>query len=117
MPGGGVLVNASIVVGNLHVNERGDVVFSGVVSTDNDHDGFNDTGLFQWSRGTVSLIARTGTVLPGIGTIDELVAPVLLFPPSPIATTTSGAASNDAGQVLFHATLTDTRGVLLVATP
>ena len=34
MPGGGNLVNASIVGGNVHINNRGDVVFSGVVDTD-----------------------------------------------------------------------------------
>ena len=31
MPGGGALVNASIVGGNVHINNRGDVVFSAFV--------------------------------------------------------------------------------------
>jgi hypothetical protein len=117
MPGGGTLVNASLVGGNIHINNRGDVVFSGVVSTDVDHDDFADTGLFQWSHGQLSVIARTGTVIPGVGTVDELASPQLVFPPAPIDTTTSGAINNDAGQVLFQATLTDSRGVFLLATP
>ena len=116
-PGGGTLVNASLVGGNVHVNNGGDVVFSGIVDTDVDVDGFADTGLFVWSRGTLSAIARTGTVIPGVGTIDELASPQLVVPPVPIATTTSGAINNDRGQVLFMATLTDGKAVLLLATP
>jgi hypothetical protein len=117
MPGGGHLVNASIVGGNARINNRGDVVFSAVVDTDVDGDGNNDTGLFQWSRGELSVIARTGTVIPGIGTIDELAPPQLIFPPPPIGTTTSGAVSNDRGQVIFQASLADGKGVFLLATP
>ena len=117
MPGGGHLVNASIVGGNVHVNNRGDIVFSGVVDSDADGDGFADTGLFRWSRGQLSVIARTGTVIPGVGTVDELASPQLVIPPAPIPTTTSGAINNDAGQVLFQATLTDGSDVLLLATP
>jgi hypothetical protein len=117
MPGGGKLVNASIVGGNVHVNNRGDVAFSGVVDTDVDHDGNDDTGLFQWSDGDLSLIARTGTVIPGVGTVFALASVVIVVPPSPINTTTSGAINNDAGQVLFCATLIDGHVVLLLATP
>jgi hypothetical protein len=117
MPGGGNLVNASIVGGNVRINNRGDVVFSAVVDTDADGDGNNDTGLFQWSRGELSVIVRTGTAIPGIGTIDELAPPQLVFPPPPISTTTSGAINNDRGQVIFQASLTDGRGVFLLATP
>src|SRR5205085_1056775 len=67
MPGGGKLVNASLVDGNVHINNRDDIVFSGVVDTDVDGDGSNDTGLFVWSRGEIGLIAKTGTIIPGIG--------------------------------------------------
>jgi len=117
MPGGGTLINASLVDGNVHINNGGDVVFSGVVDTDVDGDGFDDTGLFQWSQGRLSVIARTGTVIPGVGTVDELASPQLVIPPAPIPTTTSGAINNDPGQVLFTATLTDGSGVFLLATP
>ncbi|HEX9276137.1 MAG TPA: hypothetical protein VGA51_07040 [Casimicrobiaceae bacterium] len=63
------------------------------------------------------MIVRTGTVIPGIGTIDELAPPQLVIPPPPISTTTSGAINNEAGQVIFQASLTDDRGVFLLATP
>ncbi|HXJ58033.1 MAG TPA: choice-of-anchor tandem repeat NxxGxxAF-containing protein [Verrucomicrobiae bacterium] len=117
MPGGGHLVNASIVGGNVHINDQGEIAFGGVVDTDVDGDGFNDTGLFQWSRGVLSVIARTGTTIPGLGTVDELASPQLVVPPAPIPTTTSGAINNEAGEVLFQATLNDGRGVMLLATP
>lgn len=117
MPGGGHLVSASLVGGNMHMNNKGDIAFSAVIDSDVDHDGFPDTGLFLWSHGTMSTIARTGTVIPGVGTIDELAPPQSVVPPALIATTTSGAINNDRGQVLFTATLTDGRGVLLLATP
>jgi hypothetical protein len=64
MPGGGKLVNASLVGGNIHINNRSDVVFSGLVHT---NDGENDTGLFQWSHGELNVIAKTGTAIPGVG--------------------------------------------------
>ena len=117
MPGGGHFVNSGLVGGNVHINNRGDVVFSDMVDTDADGDSFDDTGLVQWSQGQLSVIARTGTVIPGVGTVDELASPQFVFPPTPIPTTTSGAINNDVGQVLFQATLTDGRGVFLLATP
>jgi hypothetical protein len=116
VPGGGHLVNASLVGGNVHINNPGDVVFSAIVDTDLDGDGFDDTGLFLWSKGKLTTIVRTGTVMPGVGTVDELASPQLVIPPSPIPTTTSGAINNDAGQVVFQATLTDERDVLVLAT-
>lgn len=117
MPSGGTLVNASVIGANVHVNNCSEVVFSGVVDTDVDGDSFADTGLFRWSHGHLSEIARTGTVIPGVGTVDELAAPQLVVPPAPIPTTTSGAINNDVGQVIFQATMTDGSGVFLLATP
>jgi hypothetical protein len=117
MPGGGNLVNASLVDANVHINNRSDVVFSGIVDSDVDHNGIDDSGLFQWSHGQLSVIARTGTVIPGIGTVFALASVEIVVPPAPIPTTTSGAINNDAGQVLFCATMTDGSVVLLLATP
>jgi hypothetical protein len=118
LPGGGNLVSASLNGGNFHINNRGDVVFSGVLDTDVDGDGVPDTGLFQWSHGQLSVIARTGTVIPGLGTVELLGSPSqIIVPPPPFFTTTSGAINNDVGQVLFQATLTNGDGVFLLATP
>jgi hypothetical protein len=118
VPGGGHIVTASTVSGNqTYINNRGDISFNAVLDTDVDGDGSLDTGLFIWSQGTLHLVARTGTVLPGVGTIENLVMGTIIIPPPPVLVPNSGAVSNDRGQVLFGATLEDGRGVLLVATP
>lgn len=114
MPGGGKLKTASFFVGNHHLNDRGDVAYNAILDTDENGDGVDDTGLYVWSRGTISLVARTGTVIPGVGTIAHLNPPDLAgFSRGPL----SFAPINDRGEVVFQAALNDGRGVLLVATP
>jgi hypothetical protein len=110
MPGGGTFVTASIFDANYDLNQRGDVSFSATLNTDVNTDGTPDTGLYVFSKGSVQLVARTGTVIPGLGTIDHLG----FLAPFPVDT---GAIINERGQVLFFATLSDGRSVLLLATP
>jgi hypothetical protein len=119
MPGGGHLVTAGLLAGSQnHLNNQGDIVFTAALDTDVDGDLLPDTGLYQWSHGTLSLVARTGTVLPGIGTIETLTSPsVIVIPPPPTFSANGGAINNDRGEVLFSATLTDGRTVLLLETP
>jgi hypothetical protein len=112
MPGGGTLVTATFQDSNYHLNNRGDVSFSATLDTDVNGDGIKDRGLYLFSEGSLSLVARTGTVIPGLGTIAYLgLAPFLPFPAA------AGGIINERGQVLFFATLTDGRGVILAATP
>jgi hypothetical protein len=88
------------------------VSFAATLSTDDNMDGIADNGMYVFSKGSVSLVARTGTVIPGVGMIAYLgLAP---FSPAPVGT---GGIINERGQVLFFATLSDGRGVLLLATP
>ena len=47
-------------------DEQAERILNAVLDTDVNKDGTLDTGLFEWSQGQVSLIARTGTVLPGV---------------------------------------------------
>jgi hypothetical protein len=115
MPGGGHFVTASTINGNTHLNNQGDVVFNAALDTT--HNGVPDTGLFKWSHGQLSLIARSGTVLPGLGTVDNLTFNEIVIPPPTVLVPTSGAIINDSGEVLFGATLTDGRGVMLLDTP
>ena len=118
MPGGGHFVTASFFVAfQVHVNNEREVGFSALLDTDDNHDGSPDTGLYVWSHGVLHVVARTGTVIPGLGTIRHLATFVTGFPPPPVNTPNSGATNNDRGQLFFAATLTDGRGVLLVATP
>jgi hypothetical protein len=111
MPGGGHFVSPiRYQVGNVDLNDRGDVTFGAVLDTDTNGDGQPDTGVYQWSNGTLTLIARSGTAIPGAGTIGQM------GPPEE-GNWGSGAMSNEKGQVFLQATLTDGTGVLLVATP
>jgi len=127
MPGGGKFVTASNILGwQLHMNNAGEIVFNATLdtatlSTDNG-DPIPDTGLYVWSHGSLRLVARTGTVIPGLGTIAQLVMTVLRVAPPPVFVPSSGAHNNDRGQVVFGALLEKEdcetpRGVLLVATP
>ncbi|MCU1235532.1 MAG: hypothetical protein JWP63_3499 [Candidatus Solibacter sp.] len=118
MPGGGKFVTASFLIAeNVHVNNAGDVVFNAKLDTDANRDGFPDTGLYVWSHGELQLVARTGTVIPGVGTVGQLVMGVFSIPVPASYVPNSGAINNDRGQVLFGATLSNGQAVLLVATP
>ena len=112
------MTSATISGWQIDVNNAGEVVFNAALDTDDNGDGFLDTGLYLWSNGNRRLVARTGTEIPGVGTIAQLVMAVPLVPPPPkIFFPNSGANNNNRGQVVFGATLTGGRGVLLLATP
>jgi len=108
LPGGGNLLSASFYVSTYDLNNHGDVSFTATLDTLTN--GAADTGLYVWSRGSLHLVARTGTVIPGVGTI--LALKPIGFPYSYI-----GGAMNERGQILFTATLDNGSGVLLIATP
>ena len=118
MPGGGAFVTASTHHRLADRREqRGEVVFNAALDTDANADGFPDTGLYVWSHGSLRLVARTGTEIPGVGTVAHLVRTCPCSPPPTVFVPNSGANNNDRGQVVFGATLSDGRGVLLLATP
>jgi hypothetical protein len=89
-------VNPSGILGNHAINDRGEVSFN--ASLEN-----GDSGLYVYSRPALHLIAATGTVIPGAGTVSSVAEPV------------TGAALNNTGQVFFWARMTDGRAVMLVA--
>ncbi len=101
----------------MHINDVGDVVFAATLDSDADADGTADTALFHWTRGKLDLIARSGTVIPDVGTIFQFTGTSISFPPPPSVVPIAGLASNNAGQTIFQATLTDGSIVLLLATP
>src|SRR5207253_5735984 len=84
MPGGGKIrtVNPANMGGNYSINDRGDVSFHAALDT-------GESGLYVYSNGSFHVIARTGTVIPGIGTIASFSDMV------------DGGALNDRGQVFF----------------
>ena len=115
MPGGGHLVTAAFVTTDLWMNNAGVISFSATLDSDDNGDKLKDTGLYVWRNGKLKVVACTGTVIPGLGTIRSLHSPGELGPKQlyPI----SGASLNDRGQIAFQATLEDGRGVMLMATP
>lgn len=118
VPGGGHFVTTSPFARTQDLNDRGDVVFNARLDTDRyfDDEGARDTGAFVWSRGSLHLVARTGTVIPDIGTIAHVNAVDLSSIPEDFLMQ-GFTTMNNRGQVAFQATLTDGRGVILMATP
>jgi hypothetical protein len=112
MPGGGHLVSAGFFTLDLGLNDSGTVAFCATLDTSTG--GIPDTGMYTWSGGKLTLVARTGTVIPGVGTISALLAPGEIGQHTPIS---GGEAFNNRGQIVFQATLTDGRCALLEATP
>ena len=104
LPKGGTLA----FHGDYDVNRAGTVVFEAALDSDDNADGLLDSGIYAASAaGGLSLVARSGTRVRAWARS------------SPSSRRCSSAAStaaspiNDAGQVLFKATLEDGRGVLL----
>src|SRR6516162_4446398 len=79
------------------------------------NNGVHDTGLYARSNGKLQLVARTGTVISGVGTIAQINNP--LYADLYAVAFFGEPAINDAGQIFFEATLTDGSGVLLIASP
>ena len=72
MPGGGRFVTSAIIGGwQIDVNNAGEVVFNAALDTHANAE-IPDTGLYLFSHGERHLVARTGTVIPGVGTIAQL---------------------------------------------
>jgi hypothetical protein len=85
----------------LSLNDRDQVAFNATLD-----DG--KQGLYLYSNGYPNLVAKTGTEIQGVGTIDYFQSE---------AAPLSFMALNERGQLAFAATLTDGSGVLLLATP
>src|SRR5262249_13535786 len=94
-----VSVNPALMAGNYSLNNIGEVSFN--ASLEN-----GESGLYVHSQRALHLVAGTGTVIPGVGTISSVTNLMV-----------GGGILNDRGQVSFGATMTDGRGVLLLATP
>jgi len=79
-----------------------------------------DEGAYLYSKGAISLIAKSGTGIAGVGTIYDLEegnAITAGLPATPTGDPAPFMLLNNAGQVAFPATLKDARIGLLLATP
>jgi hypothetical protein len=95
----GNLVTVSNTVTAHHLNNRGEISFLATLDTGRE-------ALYVKSANKFRLVAKTGGVLPGIGTIQDFDVGL------PLA-----ALNNDRGQVLFYAQLIGGGAALIVATP
>lgn len=94
-----VTVNPGFTIDNYSLNNLGDVSFNASLES-------GESALYVYSQGLLHLVAGTGTVIPGVGTISSVGSFQV-----------NGGILNDSGQILFWATLTGGRGVLLLVTP
>ena len=118
MPGGGHFVTASQFPYAVRLNNSKQISFIVRLDTDVNGDGVGDTGLYVLSEGKLQLVARTGTPIPGGGTIAHINNPLYVSVDGAAAAFFDEPAINDRGQIFFEATLADQKtGVLLVATP
>ena len=103
MPGGGDYASASGNDGTFGQNDHGDISFTTALDTVTN--GLNDTGAYVWSHGPLHLVARTGTVIPGVGTIARLGEFLNSNNGTNPPAYSMGEVINDRGQVFFTATL------------
>src|SRR5437588_662019 len=72
MPGGGPFVTLNGFIANTGLNRVGEATFSATLDT-TDGRGVADQGLYVQTGGALQLVARTGTVVAGVGTIKRLI--------------------------------------------
>jgi hypothetical protein len=112
MPGGGNFATASFQIGNYDINDKGEVSFLAALDTSTGLDP--DTGVYvRNGKGVIVLVARTGTVIPGLGTVAHIRHPYNVGAPTP---SSSALLSND-GKVVFVVTLTDGTSHMIQAIP
>ena len=67
MPGGGRFVTASFAAGQADLNNGGTVVFNALLDN-------GEEGLYVFSHGSLSLVAKTGTVIPAQGKLPRWIS-------------------------------------------
>lgn len=115
LPGGGHFATTAAIPYQYYLNNAGDITFVAALDTA-DANGVTDTGLYSVSHGKTRLVARSGSDLPGVGTVADVNSPSFSGPMMP-SSLQAGGIINDRGQIFFEVILTDGSGVLLVATP
>jgi hypothetical protein len=113
LPGGGDFESTTCGDQELGIDNAGDICFGAQLDTVTN--SIPDTGLYCLVKGSLRLVARTGTAIPGVGTIAYLgdAAPVSGGNPD----FRFGGPMNNRGQVMLGATMTNRTAALLVATP
>jgi hypothetical protein len=96
------------------LNDRGDLAFVATLTDAIFADGGGSNGVYAFRDGRLRLVARSGTPVLGLGTIRAIGTFVRGVPEQgPPLLLTGGVALDDDGAVVFPATLTDGRVLLL----
>jgi hypothetical protein len=107
MPGGGPFLTTGYQPGNADINDRGDIAFSATLDADDNGDGLIDQGLYRWTAGTLSVVVRSGVVLPA-GQVVAMQSLAQLGSVWPFG----GAAINRNRRLLWQVTVVDGAGSL-----
>jgi len=110
---GGIMANSTFNQGAHGINAAGDVAFVAQLDADADSDGVQDTGVYLYHAGKISTVVRTGTVIPGLGTVAHTNNPFFVGSPYPWPT----VHLNSRGEVLTQVILTNGNTYVVVATP
>jgi hypothetical protein len=110
---GGTMVNTTGTQGAHAINGAGDVAFVAQLDSDANEDGIQDTGVYLYQRGTIIPVVRTGTVIPGLGSVAHTNNKFNVGSPFPWP----GVHLNDRGEILTQVILTNGQNHVVVATP
>ncbi len=107
MPDGGPFLTTGFLPGNADINDRGDIAFSATLDADDNSDGLIDQGLYRWTAGALSVVVRSGVLLPA-GQVLAMQSISHLGSVWPF----SGAAINHSRRLLWQVTVLDGAGSL-----
>jgi hypothetical protein len=110
---GGTMLNTTFYQGAHGINAAGDVAFVAQLDTDANGDGVKDTGVYLFHAGRISTVVRTGTVIPGLGTVAHTNSPFYVGLQYPYP----NVHLNNRGEVLTQVILTNGQTYVVVATP
>ena len=110
---GGVMANTTLSQGSHGINNRGDVAFVAQLDADRNGDQIQDTGVYLHHAGTISTVVRTGTAIPGVGTVAHTNNPFWVETSWPAP----GVHLNERGEILTQVIMEDGKTHVVVATP
>lgn len=110
---GGTMANTTFNQGAHAINNAGAVAFVAQLDADTNGDSVQDTGVYLYDAGAIRTVVRTGTVIPGLGTVVHVNNPFFVGGAYPWP----GVHLNERGQVLTQVIMDTGLTHVVVATP
>ena len=110
---GGTMANTTFNQGAHAINNAGAVAFVAQLDADTNGDSVQDTGVYLYDAGAIRTVVRTGTVIPGLGTVVHVNNPFFVGGAYPWP----GVHLNERGQVLTQVVMDTGLTHVVVATP